>query len=1543
MTRKAAFWQLGMTILFFLAVTSVADAGGAVRELQLPLLPSGDQDQCRVIAYEKLKRTLLKELTTDILVQKEVSAARLSMPRFIALAAGAVQVEIVDEACRDGVCRFKGAIRNDTREIISIVRELSDDERYGSALEAASAQARQVVRQLDDLQGSRASSRGDLNIVSRPQAAVQKLAAAHRLEEGILMLMKGDSRQAVASFSRSLQADPQLAHAYIQRGYMFGMLGKYEEAIADFTRAQELAPAEPVVYLGRGVAYASLGNFDKAVLDYGRLLAVSPRNHEAYYQRALAFAAAGDYRRAIGDYDRAASLKPTHAMTYLKRAEAQDAAGDSGKAVLDYTRAIELNLRFSSVYTKRGIVFARLREYEKAIADFDSAIGMNPEDRKVYRLRSQAYAALGIQEPDRPTRMAAAADIDTERSRAETPPRELAAENGRAPRAIRATDVSMDGNRERASSAGGITDALRREQEGSSGLKNNASIAGRESEYLPTRAEPVPTQEKAEETFKDRKKDYLTVSEKSPPGGEATAHPRIISTKKNTVLTVQVLSATDRESTIRLAGKLEQAGFSDVLVVRSGAWYALCAGRYAGAREAGADLRSLRGVYRDAFLRSRPESSVRVVYDGAGKNGRSETEVAREKHDSDPLLPAVGKADHGEKNVPISDGKGVAADTVAGAEHPPALASDVSYQGIQAVAATIGEIGPDRRYLLYARSETGSYTDVAQQAEDREPEMATSDAEPSINPVAIVDQEYPAPQPLPPVTFSGVLQDPYGKPLPGATIEKADDASIRTASGPGGRFSLPGLPAGTDFLLKVELAGYLPLYISSFQYPPDTAGVPAFTLHPVGGTVAAGKPKQPVVIEADSLRYDRDTDTYEADGHVVISYTGEPGGTLTADQARLSQTTNQAEAVGHVVVKSGRDTIYGNRIVMDIDTKEGSIYNGNMFIAENHFYVKGDRIDKRGDATYHVENASATTCDGDKPDWRILGRELDVTIDGYGTIKHGRFLAKDLPVVYAPYFVFPAKTTRQSGLLLPYMSYSRDKLGVDVEIPFYWAISKNMDATFYQRYMTQRGFKEGMEFRYTLSPDHYGTFYADFLNDRKRLLETNGAISRDWQPGEKRWSIYLNHISNFSPGFYMRSDIAKVSDNWYFKDFSSHNYYLSNYSTNPAEKFRKISFVADESINSLDSTVRMVKDWQSFNLTGLVRYTDDFTKQSNDTTMQKFPEITLTGVKQPILGSPVHYELTGLYGYYYRVQGQKGNLFDIKPTFTLPFNIGKALQVTPGIGWQGSFWDRDDGQVDTGNRHGNRQLFNMGGTMTTEVQRIFNVGGETVDKIRHSIKPEVTYTYIPNVDQTDIPDYVTQVPGQNTVTYALTNTLTGRIKDKAGSAVYQEYLRLKTFQTFDIKEARRDVGALDANQRPFGDLNVELDLNPFPYLSLAARNKMNVYSGAWTQTNYDLSLSDWRGDTATVGYRYTQNLLRETNLSLKGVITKNWELTYFMRRNEDIQRNMENTFGVNYRQQCWSVKMLYSDKISYDAAGVEQPDRMFAILVSFYGLGAIGN
>ncbi len=952
--------------------------------------------------------------------------------------------------------------------------------------------------------------------------------------------------------------------------------------------------------------------------------------------------------------------------------------------------------------------------------------------------------------------------------------------------------------------------------------------------------------------------------------------------------TVQAASSVSRENIIRAAHRLEDSGKDEVRVEKIGAHYVLRIGRYERKKEGRSCLSRVRRRYRRAFLRRAFDIPGRIVYASTA-----------------PI------------ELPESAGP---ADT--------ALAASKAEQQVAV---------PERETV------------------------------PEGEPAAAVSEKGPV--------FRGVVHDSRGRPVAGAIVEILGVPLAPVRTGPDGSFIVFGLSPGKVFSLKISKAGYETLRAPVREIPsrvqeeperymmrrpsasrppsviPDTASsqlLPQLPAEPPAPS--SGSPPSPtaestssvsespsgdeITITADTISYDRDTDTYDAKGNVIVTYSG---GTLMADSVILNKGTDDAVAEGEVVVTSGKDILEGERAVFNIATKMGIAYQGKMYLSQNHFYLKGTKIEKKGERTYHVVDAVATTCDGDSPDWRLTGKTLDVTIDGYGTMKDAKMLAKNVPVLYTPYLLFPAKTTRQSGFLYPHISYSANKDGWDVEVPFYWAISDDSDATFYQRYMDVRGFKEGVEYRYFLGKNSYGTFYGDFLNDNRHVTETAGNISRDWQSDQQRWSLYLNHQTDFSPTSYLRADIMEVSDPWYFRDFSSYNYYLNNY-TQQEQQFRKITFLGDQSLGSLDSTVRYVQNWPLYNLTGLVKYTDDLTKPSNSATLQRFPEVTFTGIRRPIMGSPYNLEFTSAYDYFYRGEGQKGHLTDVQPILSRPFNLGVYLQATPQITVRETYWSRDD-NTPGGRKEGDRFLYTPSLNMSTEVHRIFNIGGKTLDKIRHGIKPEVTYTYVPFVEQGGIPDYVGQIAEQHTVTYSLTNTFIARMKDKSGGASYLEFLRLKLFQTYDIKEAKRDVVAPAADNRPFSDVNMELDFMPSGYLTFSARHAYAVNSGYWRQTNYDLTVSDKRGDAATIGYRYTKFSLEELNLSLKAMLTRSLALTYVLRRNELNHITMERTYGIRYRKQCWSTEVTYSEQ----AISPQATDQIFTVMFTLYGLGQVGQ
>lgn len=722
---------------------------------------------------------------------------------------------------------------------------------------------------------------------------------------------------------------------------------------------------------------------------------------------------------------------------------------------------------------------------------------------------------------------------------------------------------------------------------------------------------------------------------------------------------------------------------------------------------------------------------------------------------------------------------------------------------------------------------------------------------------------------------------------------------------------------------------------------PSVSGLVGFTATKAGDT--------PVKIEADNLSYNNERDVYAGEGNVVITY---GDGVLTADRVEYDRKKHLATAQGKAFLKMAEDTLAGDKIIVNVQDKTGTAYNSKAFYARNHFYIKGDKIEKTGEASYRIEQPLATTCAGDNPDWQLAGSEMKVTIDGYGWVTNARLLTKGVPVAYTPIVAFPAKTTRQTGFLFPYLAYSRDKDGIDIEIPFFWAINDSMDATFYSRYMEKRGFKQGVEFRYALGSKSFGTIYGDYMEDGRQVTETIGnAFSRDWQDMHRRWSYMINHQTTFDSQFYFRTDLRQVSDSWYFRDFNAHNYYRTNFDATEQDPFRRISFQGNEYLRSLESTARIFKGWNNFNVMARVSSTDDFAATANNLTLQKYPEVILTAIKQPLPATPVYVEFAGQYDYFYRSDGTKGHYVNLMPAVSWPLAVSRYLKVTPQLAVQEIFWSRDDDQANAETRSGDRAVINAGVTVQSRLSRVFDVRILNWDKIRHEIKPEIAYSYIPGVRQENIPDYLPRIGTlldpftsiniggntnaileQNALAWALTNTVTARTQNKAGENSYADVLRFKLYQVYDVNEAKRSITDSADSRRPMSDLGIELDVRPHPYLSFAARNKYSVYQG-WREMNYDLSLSDWRGDELTFGYRYTLDSIEAINLDLKAVVTEQLKARLIVRMDLQNDQAIENTVGLTYSEQCWSVGADYTR--THD-------DERIVFKISLTGLGSLG-
>lgn len=716
---------------------------------------------------------------------------------------------------------------------------------------------------------------------------------------------------------------------------------------------------------------------------------------------------------------------------------------------------------------------------------------------------------------------------------------------------------------------------------------------------------------------------------------------------------------------------------------------------------------------------------------------------------------------------------------------------------------------------------------------------------------------------------------------------------------------------------------------------------------------------EPWQIDADKISYDEKMDQYFAEGNVIISKTGKK---LTADQVRFDRQNMKAYASGHVTLSSGKDKLTANSMEMNLKTETGFLTDGAIFLTDNHFYITGDRIEKTGEYSYSIDTAEVTTCDGDAPDWKITGKDLKVTIEGYGYIKHAALWAKKVPVLYTPFLFFPVKFKRQTGLLTPEMGYS-DRLGVEYTQPFFWAINDNSDATFYNHYMGKRGNKLGFEYRYAVSDTSKGTFMYDFLNDRK--VDDGSEDSSDWgydddgedilRPNSDRYWFRTKLDQELPFGVFAKLDLDIVSDQDYLHEFKDGYTGFSKTESNFIKDFGRQLDDYDDPVRL--NKLNLNKRWSSYNLDTELRWYDDVVARrshATDTTLQKLPYVGFDASKQQISGSPFYWDLDSQYTYFYSEDGTNGHRADLHPRLYLPYKFKNFFSFEPSVGLRETYWNiaRFEDNISEKYKKNRqfREIYDIKLDFSTELYNVFQVNGDAIEKIQHTIRPQIVYDYIPDKSQEKYPyfDAIDRIKRENRVTYSLTNILTSKskIEDVAlnnnadGTPTeynYRQFCRFKLEQSFDIDEERENNPARWANRetkRPFSPILAELEFNPNKYLTIEADSEWSPYDGAFDSFNIETRLSNNRGDSLLCEYRYTIDYSESFYANFYINLTERFSLYLENEQNLRDQEDIKTGLGFMYVSQCWAVHFGFAD---------DDGDLQYALRFDLYGLGGIGT
>lgn len=646
------------------------------------------------------------------------------------------------------------------------------------------------------------------------------------------------------------------------------------------------------------------------------------------------------------------------------------------------------------------------------------------------------------------------------------------------------------------------------------------------------------------------------------------------------------------------------------------------------------------------------------------------------------------------------------------------------------------------------------------------------------------------------------------------------------------------------------------------------------------------------------------TNLVTLEGHVEVRY---QNSLLEAGKVIVDKNKNTVVATDNVrlSIPSELTDIKAHEIYFDYVHRTGEFTNAH--VKSGYTRLIGKKIFKVGEKKYEMHNGSYTTCDikeGESCPWKIWSHRAKVTIGEYATATHPIFTVVGFPVFYSPFIFFPVKKERQSGVLMPDFGIS-DVSGFRLKNSLFLALGRSHDATVAVEYLSKRGIKPELEYRYILDNLSQGKLNVYFLRDRAFFSDFG---RRD------RYAADYTHQIYFFPNFYNKADIQFVSDDDYVKDFDL-----------------DIGGREDAGLEA-----KLLQGWGlenvSFNVEGVI-YEDllsPFPKDSNQDITHKLPEF------RTVLHQTDYFGLPFLFGgdlsyVNFRNEGddfidkngnqiynegidelKRAQRLDLFPKISRPVSVKPYFEWVPSAGFRETHW-----WIPEGDFNKNRMMFETVQTLRTNFGRVFHVDGKKILKIKHLIEPSASYQYSPFIKIDDeLPkfDGVDEIRTSNSVSYGLQNRLIFKGLD-GKIPYYFDGLRLEASQSFNILEQKRK----EESKRPFSPVRAVLS-SEVGRLRLSTEADFPVYGETrLSRLSNQLQYHDPFFNSYSINYTFAEPIGEFS--TLRSVVDLGFlrilQLKFLLNYSFDKDRFLEKVYQATYypATKCWALSMTFSDTI----------------------------
>ena len=668
-----------------------------------------------------------------------------------------------------------------------------------------------------------------------------------------------------------------------------------------------------------------------------------------------------------------------------------------------------------------------------------------------------------------------------------------------------------------------------------------------------------------------------------------------------------------------------------------------------------------------------------------------------------------------------------------------------------------------------------------------------------------------------------------------------------------------------------------------------------------------------------------DNQYFQAEGRVDVR---SPSRQILADWMRYEFDIDTIKAKGNVVIRSWQDLVTGPELEYRRDTETGFMKQPDFVLGLYKGRGKADELLFTGPEKYRINRGSYTTCVGQSPAWHLEMGQLDIDENtSIGIARNARIYLGPLPVAWLPEFSFPLKNERKSGFLSATYGTSGNR-GFDLQLPYYFNLAPNYDATLTPRIMTKRGVLFNGQTRY-LFETPFGTSVGQWDGE---------ILPKDRLAGATRDATNIRHTQLFTPNLTLAVNYNHVSDPRYFVDLADF-VSITSITTLPrdatltyrnsgwtlvakAQRFQTLQDPAALVLPPYDKVPQLSAESPAYRPFADLRFE---LKLSSDITRFEYPNAAL----------PSGYRA---YGY-----GTLAWKYDTPGAF-----------LTPKIGLHATRYQLIGEFDDFRNSTRIVPITSIDGGLRFE--RNSSIFGNALVQ---TLEPRAMFTYIPYRDQSQTPLFDTALADFNNIQLFSENRYIGQ--DRIGDAQQlslgvtsrwldpdsqKERLRLTVGERFYFSNQRVTLGESPRN-RNSSDILVSAQGRVTDTLYAEANTQFNASAGQTERYAFGLRYSPERGKTLNANYRFIRQLDTLSGpVQVKQVdVAAQWPIYRGLygvgRLNYSIadRRTTEGIFGIEYDGCCYVIRAVAQRLTTSTTTATNA----FFLQLELNGLGRVGS